>query len=73
MLESSEEVKDMKNGNGKKAKAEIKPKPKYSIHDYKEKKRYTRAEREKMELGAEFMDIIRKSLEKNEQIEKTDV
>ncbi len=60
----------MKNGNGKKI--ETKPKPKYSIHDYKPKKRYTRAEREKIELGVEFMEIIRKSLEKNEQAEKSD-
>ncbi len=61
----------MRNGDSKKT--ETKPKPKYSIHDYKPKKRYTRAEREKMELGMEFMEIIRKSLEKNEQTEKSDV
>ncbi len=59
----------MKNGNNKEA--EAKPKPKYSIHDFKPKKRYTRAEREKIELGMEFMEIIRKSLEKNEQNKKS--
>ncbi len=59
----------MKNGNSKEA--EAKPKPKYSIHDFKPKKRYTRAEREKIELGMEFMEIIRKSLEKNEQNKKS--
>ncbi len=57
----------MKNGNNKKAEA----KPKYSIHDFKPKKRYTRAEREKIELGMEFMEIIRKSLEKDEQNKKS--
>ncbi len=61
----------MRNGDSKKT--ETNPKPKHSIHDYKPKKRYTRAEREKMELGMEFMEIIRKSLEKNEQTEKSDV
>lgn len=59
----------MKNGNNKKT--ETKPKPKYSIHDFKPKKQYTRAEREKIELGMEFMEIIRKSLEKNEQNKKS--
>ena len=59
----------MKNGNNKEA--EAKPKTKYSIHDFKPKKRYTRAEREKIELGMEFMEIIRKSLEKNEQNKKS--
>jgi len=61
----------MRNGDDKKT--ETKPKPKYSIQDYKPKKRYTRAAREKIELGKEFMEIIRKSLEKNEQTEKSDV
>lgn len=60
----------MKNGNGKKT--ETKKKPKYSIHDFKPKKNYTQAEREKIALGAEFMEIIKKSLEKNEQTEKSD-
>jgi len=61
--------KNMRNGETKKTET----KPKRSIHDYKPKKRYTRAEREKMELGMEFMEIIRKSLEKNGQTEKSDV
>jgi len=61
----------MKNGNNKKA--ETKPKPKYSIHDYKPKKRYTRTEREKIEAGMALLEIIRKSLEKNEQDEETAV
>jgi len=61
----------MKNGNDKKT--ETKPKPKYSIHDYKPKKRYTRAEREKIEAGMALLEIIRKSLEKNEQDEETAV
>jgi hypothetical protein len=61
----------MKNGNQKKT--EKKPKPKYSIHDYKPKKRYTREEMEKMRIGKEFMEIIRESLKKNEQIEDPSV
>ncbi len=61
----------MKNGNEKKA--EQSPKPKYSIHDFKPKKRYTREEREKIEAGMEFLEIIRKSVEKNEQNEETSV
>jgi len=63
----------MKNGNGKKAETETKPKPKYSIHDFKPKKRYTRAEREKIEAGMLLLELIRKSLEKNEQDEKAAV
>lgn len=62
----------MKNGKNKKPDNQ-RPKPKYTIHDFKPKKRYTRAEREKIELGMEFMEIIRKSLEKNEQSEDSDV
>ncbi len=61
----------MKNGNDKKT--ETKPKPKRSIHDYKPKKRYTRAEREKIEAGMLLLEIIRKSLEKNGQDEETAV
>ncbi len=61
----------MKNGNNKEA--EAKPKPKYSIHDFKPKKRYTRAEREKIEAGFLLLEIIRKSLEKNGQDEETAV
>ena len=49
-----------------------KKKPKRSVHDYKPKKRYTREEREKIELGMEFMEIIRKSLEKMEKNEQTE-
>ena len=61
----------MKNGNNREA--EAKPKPKYSIHDYKPKKRYTRAEREKIEAGMALLEIIRESLKKNEQDEETSV
>lgn len=43
--------------NGKENGAEKKPKPKYSIHDYKPKKRYTREEKEMMEAG---MDLVKK-------------
>lgn len=50
-----------------------KKKPKHSIYDFKPKKRYTREEREKIEAGMEFLEIIRKSLEKNEQNEETSV
>ena len=60
----------MKNGNKKEM--EQRPKPKYTIHDFKPKKRYTREEREKIELGIEFMEIIRKSLEKMEKNEQTE-
>lgn len=49
-----------------------KQKPKRSIHDFKPKKRYTREEREKIELGMEFMEIIRESLEKMEKNEQTE-
>jgi hypothetical protein len=59
----------MKNGNENDT--EKKPKPKYSIHDYKPKKRYTREEKEKMQIGIEFMEIIRESIKKNEQTEKS--
>lgn len=62
----------MKNGKTKEPDNQ-RPKPKYTIHDFKPKKRYTRAEREKIELGMEFMEIIRKSLEKNEQSQESDV
>lgn len=61
----------MKNGNKKEA--EQRPKPKYTIHDFKPKKRYTHEEREKIEAGMEFLEIIRKSIEKNEQNEETAV
>lgn len=50
-----------------------KKKPKRSIHDYKPKKRYNRAEKEKIEAGMAFLEIIRKSVEKNEQNEETSV
>jgi hypothetical protein len=65
------EVKIMKNGkeNGTQKKA----KPKYSIHDYKPKKRYSREEKEKMQIGIEFMEIIRESIKKNEQAEESSV
>lgn len=43
--------------NGKENGAEKKPKPKYSIHDYKPKKRYTPEEKEMMEAG---MDLVKK-------------
>lgn len=61
----------MKNGNKKEAGK--RPKPKYTIHDFKPKKRYTREELEKIEAGMEFLEIIRKSLEKNEQNEETSI
>ncbi len=54
----------MKNGNNKEA--EAKPKPKYSIHDYKPKKRYTRAEREKIEAGMLLLELIRRGKEEDE-------
>jgi hypothetical protein len=54
----------MKNGNNKKT--ETKPKPKYSIHDYKPKKRYTRAEREKIEAGMLLLELIRRGKEEDE-------
>ena len=62
----------MKNGKPEKPDNE-RSKPKYTIHDFKPKKRYTRAEREKIQLVTEFMEIIRESLKKNEQSEKSDV
>ncbi len=45
----------MKNGNQNET--EKKPKPKYSVHDYKPKKRYTRDEKEMIEAG---MDLLKK-------------
>jgi len=60
----------MKNGKTEKPDNE-RPKPKYTIHDFKPKKRYTRAEREKIEAGMALLEIIRKSIEKNEQDEET--
>lgn len=57
--------------NGETKKTETKPKPKYSIHDFKPKKRYTRAEREKIDAGLLLLELIRKSSEKNEQDEET--
>lgn len=59
--------------NGKENETEKKPKPKYSVHDYKPKKRYTREEKEKMQIGIEFMEIIRESIKKNEQTEDSSV
>ena len=64
----------MKNGNGNQNSAEKKPKPKYSIHDFKPKKRYTREEKEMMEAGMRFLEALGRDLEKqklNEQIEET--
>lgn len=62
----------MKDGNHEKPDNK-RPTPKYTIHDFKPKKRYTRAEREKIEAGMELLEIIRKSIEKNEQDEETSV
>ncbi len=59
----------MRNGDSKKT--ETKPKPKYSIHDYKPKKRYTRAEREKIEAGMLLLELIRRGKEENESEQKT--
>ena len=59
--------------NGNQNEPEKNGKPKYSIHDFKEKKNYTREEMEKMKLGAEFMEVIRESLKKNEQTEKSSI
>lgn len=60
----------MKNGD----QTEVKKngKPKYSIHDFKEKKRYSREEREKIEAGMLFLELIRKSKKLNEQAEEPD-
>ena len=46
----------MKNGQPEKNEK----KPKHSIHDYKPKKRYTRAEREKIEAGKLLLELIRR-------------
>lgn len=59
----------MKNGN--QSPAEKNGKPKYSIHDFKPKKRYTREEKEKINAVKEFLEALRKSNEKNEQTEET--
>jgi len=59
----------MRNGDDKKTKE--KPKPKYSIHDYKPKKRYTRSEREKIEAGMLLLELIRRGQEENESEQKT--
>lgn len=63
---------NMKNGN-EKTREKKRPKPKYTIHDFKPKKRYTKEEREKIEAGMEFLEIIRKSIEKSEQNEEASV
>ncbi len=56
----------MKNGKDKKPDNE-RPKPKYTIHDFKPKKRYTREEREKIEAGLLLLELIRRGQEENEQ------
>ncbi len=71
MLKWARGEKIMRNGDDKKTKE--KPKPKRSIHDYKPKKRYTRSEREKIEAGMLLLEIIRRSLEENEQTEEASV
>ena len=55
----------MKNGNKKEA--EKRPKPKYTIHDFKPKKRYSREEREKIEAGRLLLELIRRGQAENEQ------
>ena len=54
----------MKNGNQKEAKQN--GKPKYSIHDFKPKKRYTREEKEKIEAGMRFLELIERGIKENE-------
>ncbi len=54
----------MRNGDDKQT--ETKPRPKRSIHDYKPKKRYTRAECEKIEAGMLLLELIRRGQEENE-------
>ncbi|HSK70751.1 MAG TPA: hypothetical protein VK892_03580 [Pyrinomonadaceae bacterium] len=56
----------MKDGNGKKQENK-RPKPKYTIHDFKPKKRYTKEEREKIEAGMLLLELIRRGQEENEQ------
>jgi len=56
--------------NGDDQKTETKPKPKRSIHDYKPKKRYTRAEREKIEAGMLLLELIRRGQEEEENESK---
>ena len=60
----------MKNGNQKEAKQN--GKPKYSIHDFKPKKRYTREEKEKIEAGMRFLEALGRSIEANKQNEQTE-
>lgn len=57
--------------NGNQTEPEKNGKPKYSIHDFKPKKRYTRDEKEKIEAGVEFLEALRKAIEKDEQIKET--
>ena len=47
MIENGDQKEPEKNG-----------KPRYSIHDFKEKKRYTREEKEFMEAAMEFLKRI---------------
>ena len=54
----------MKNGN--QSKPEKNGKPKYSIHDFKPKKRYTRAEKEKIEAGMLLLELIGRGKAENE-------
>ena len=60
----------MKNGNQSQAKKN--GKPRYSIHDFKPKKRYTREEKEKIEAGMRFLKALGKSIEENKQNEQTE-
>jgi hypothetical protein len=58
--------------NGKQTTAKQNGKPKYSIHDFKPKKRYTRAEKEKIKATMEFLEALGKEIEKNKQNEQTE-
>lgn len=54
----------MKNGNENGAPK--KAKPKYSIHDYKPKKKYSREEKEKIEAGLLLLELIGRGKSENE-------